>query len=120
MVHPGPSTPRDLTTLHSPRTSPHVTSPLDLRCSQVHPGPSTHAALATLVNHALASMCGGRKRGARELLPRLASESTLQPAFEVAGFEICLGGREKTDLVTSRGGFNPPAFWCRSPTEHPL
>ena len=64
----------------------------------VHPGPTTHMALASLVTHGLAAIADG---SAARLLPagaRGADLGTLQPAFEVASFEICTGGNERTDL----------------------
>jgi len=62
----------------------------------MHPGPSTHLALGALAAHAFAAIASGR---AALLLPAtLRSQGTLQPAFEVASFEICTGDAEKTDL----------------------
>ena len=55
-------------------------------------------ALASLVTHGLAAIADG---SAARLLPagaRGADLGTLQPAFEVASFEICTGGNEWTDL----------------------
>ena len=70
---------------------------LDSPC-WMHPGPTAHLALASLAAHGLASIANG---SATRLLPasaRAADRGTLQPAFEVASFEICTGGNERTDL----------------------
>lgn len=62
----------------------------------MHPGPSTHVALAALLVHAFAAIAvAGEERLLPERPPRVG---TLQPAFEVASFEICRHDTEKTDL----------------------
>ena len=62
----------------------------------MHPGPSTHVALAALLVHAFAAIAAaGEERLLPERPPRVG---TLQPAFEVASFEICRPDTEKTDL----------------------
>ena len=62
----------------------------------MHPGPTSHNAFAALVAHTFAAIASGRT--ARLLPPTPRSPSTMQPEFEVASFEICTGGAEKTDL----------------------
>ena len=56
-----------------------------------HPGPSAHAMLSRLVARKLARVASGAK------LPHRA-RGTLQPEFQVAGFEICSLGRGKSTL----------------------
>ena len=89
----------------------------------VHPGPTTHKALASLVTHGLAAIADG---SAARLLPagaRGADLGTLQPAFEVASFEICTGGNERTDLhfgCAPRGRIRRPRVRRMPPRRHTL
>ena len=89
----------------------------------VHPGPTTHKALASLVTHGLAAIADG---SAARLLPagaRGADLGTLQPAFEVASFEICTGGNERTDLhfgCAPRGRIRRPRVRRVPPRRHTL
>ena len=89
----------------------------------VHPGPTTHMALASLVTHGLAAIADG---SAARLLPagaRGADLGTLQPAFEVASFEICTGGNERTDLhfgCAPRGRIRQPRVRRMPPRRHTL
>ena len=89
----------------------------------MHPGPTTHMALASLVTHGLAAIADG---SAARLLPagaRGADLGTLQPAFEVASFEICTGGNERTDLhfgCAPRGRIRQPRVRRMPPRRHTL